>query len=150
MTETSHTPVPDPRDRTIWALRRAELAVQALKDRHLRDLGMAASHYALLATVNTEPGLTGAALARRLGVTPQAVASLVARLEGRGQVERRPHPRHTQVHELHLTDDGHAALEKADAVMTQVEQQVVDTLGADENRRLRSALETLASGLRPA
>ena len=52
----------------------------------MRSLGMAVSHYQLLILVHNEPGLTGAELARRLTVTPQAVASLVARLEGKGQV----------------------------------------------------------------
>ncbi|WP_234329784.1 MarR family transcriptional regulator [Streptomyces viridochromogenes] len=51
---------------------------------------MAAAHYSLLIAVHVDPGLAGAELARRLNVTPQAVASLVTRLEGRGQLERRP------------------------------------------------------------
>ncbi|MFC4631424.1 MarR family transcriptional regulator [Promicromonospora alba] len=50
------------------------------------------------------PCLTGAELARRLDVTPQAVASLVARLDDKGQLERRAHPRHRHIQELHLTD----------------------------------------------
>lgn len=58
-------------DRVTWALRRAELAVQTLKEQRLRPLGLAASHYTLLISVHSEPGLTGAELARRLNVTPK-------------------------------------------------------------------------------
>ncbi|MCI2957912.1 MarR family transcriptional regulator [Agromyces atrinae] len=143
-------PAPDPRDRVIWALRRAELAVQNLKDRQLRSIGMAASHYALLVSVSAEPGLAGAALARRLNVTPQAIASLVTRLEDRGWVERRAHARHTQVQELHLTDEGRAALEQADAIVADIEHQVITLLGASESEQLHSLLETLAGSLHSA
>ncbi|MDO0938119.1 hypothetical protein QQY66_42740 [Streptomyces sp. DG2A-72] len=40
----------------------------------------------------------------------------LARLEDRGQPERRPHPRHRHVQELHVTDAGREALRRADAV----------------------------------
>lgn len=137
----------DPRDRVIWALRRAELAVQNLKDGQLRPVGMAASHYALLMSVDSEPGLAGATLARRLNVTPQAVASLVARLVERGLVERRQHPRHPNVQELHLTDAGRDALQHADTVMERIEHKVVDLLGAQQSEEFRLMLETLATSL---
>ncbi|WP_199190300.1 MarR family winged helix-turn-helix transcriptional regulator [Cryobacterium sp. N22] len=137
----------DPRDRVIWALRRAELAVQNLKDAQLRPVGMAASHYALLMSVDSEPGLAGATLARRLNVTPQAVASLVARLVERGLIERRHHPRHPHVQELHLTSAGRDALQHADTVMERIEQQVVGLLGTQQSEKFRLMLETLASSL---
>lgn len=138
---------PDPRVRIIWALRRAELAVQSLKDRQLRPVGMAASHYALLVSVDSEPGLAGATLARRLNVTPQAVASLVAKLVERGLIERRHHPRHPHVQELHLTDAGRDALQYADTVMERIEQHVLDLLGVQQGEEFRLMLETLASAL---
>ena len=138
---------PDPRVRIIWALRRAELAVQSLKDRQLRPAGMAASHYALLVSVDSEPGLAGATLARRLNVTPQAVASLVAKLVERGLIERRHHPRHPHVQELHLTDAGRDALQYADTVMERIEQHVLDLLGVQQGEEFRLMLETLASAL---
>ena len=137
----------DPRDRVIWALRRAELAVQNLKDGQLRPVGMAASHYALLMSVDSEPGLAGATLARRLNVTPQAVASLVARLVDRGLIERRHHPRHPHVQELHLTSAGRDALQHADTVIADIEDEVVALLGAHQSEELRQMLETLASSL---
>lgn len=62
--------------------------MQARKEQRLRPLGMAAAHYSLLVSIYAEPGLTGAELARRLNVTPQAVAALVARLEDQGLLGR--------------------------------------------------------------
>ncbi len=63
------SPSPAPADRVVWALRRAELVVQADKERGLRPLGLAPAHYTFLASLQAEPGLTGAELSRRLGVT---------------------------------------------------------------------------------
>jgi DNA-binding MarR family transcriptional regulator len=127
-------------DRVSWALRRAEWAVQGLKEQRLRPLGMAAAHYALLISVHTDPGLTSAELARRLNVTPQAVASLVARLEDRGQLERRPHPRHRHVQELHLTHAGLDALRLSDAVVAEIEEQIAEKLGLKDAARLTALL----------
>jgi DNA-binding MarR family transcriptional regulator len=128
-------------DRMTWALRRAELAVQALKEQRLRPLGMASAHYALLISVHTEPGLSGAELARRLNVTPQAVASLADRLASRGQLERRSHPRHRHIQELHLTDAGREALRLADAVVTDIEHNITEQLGQAKTDRLKALLE---------
>ena len=139
---------PDARDRVTWALRRAELAVQTLKEQRLRPLGMAAAHYTLLMSVHAEPGLTGAELARRLNVTPQAVASLVARLEGRGQLERREHPRHRHVQELHLTDAGREAMRAADEVIADVERGITEGLGSDATAQLRALLDHVTNTVR--
>jgi DNA-binding MarR family transcriptional regulator len=140
----------DALDRVTWALRRAELAVLALKEQHLRPLGMAAAHYTLMMSVHAEPGLAGAELARRLNVTPQAIASLVSRLEGRGLLERREHPRHRHVQELHLTPDGREALRAADAVIADVERHVTDDLGSDGTTELRALLNRVAKRAREA
>lgn len=135
-------------DRVTWALRRAELAVQTLKEQRLRPLGLAAAHYTLLISVHDEPGLTGAELARRLNVTPQAVASLVARLESRGQLERREHPRHRHVQELHLTTAGRESLSAADKVIADIELQITDDLGPKETTQLRTLLNRVTETMR--
>ncbi|WP_257004422.1 MarR family transcriptional regulator [Streptomyces sp. SA15] len=100
--------------------------------------------------VHTDPGLTGAELARRLNVTPQAVASQVARLEERGQLERRPHPRHRHVQELHLTDAGRDSLRRADAVIVEIEQQISQKLGPEKSAQLRTLLDQVADVVREA
>lgn len=137
-------------DRVTWALRRTEWAVQARKDQRLRPLGIAAAQYTLLISVHGDPGLTGAELARRLNVTPQAVASQVARLEERGQLERRPHPRHRHVQELHLTDAGRDSLRDADAVIVGIEEQIAEKLGPKKAAQLRTLLDEVACVVREA
>ncbi|GGU41317.1 MarR family transcriptional regulator [Streptomyces coeruleorubidus] len=140
----------DALDRVTWALRRAEWAVQARKDQRLRPLGLAAAQYAVLMSVHRHPGMTGAELARHLSVTPQAVASQVARLEERGLLERRPHPRHRHVQELHLTDTGRDVLRPADAVIVEIEQRIAKKLGPEKTARLRELLDEVGDVLREA
>jgi DNA-binding MarR family transcriptional regulator len=143
----SDPPLEDPRERLIWSLRRAEMAVQTAKDRRLRAIGLPSSHYALLVSIWAEPGLAGATLARRLNVTPQAIASLAARLERGGLLERRAHPRHLQVQELHLTTSGREILGEAEAIVEGLEREVVNLVGGDENGRLRAVLDRLSASL---
>ncbi len=151
MTHEDERPIAaNAQDRVIWALRRAEWAVQARKDQRLRPLGIAAAQYTLLMSVHGDPGLTGAELARRLNVTPQAVASQVARLEERGQLERRPHPRHRHVQELHLTGAGLDSLRDADAMIVEIEQRITDKLGPKKAAQLRTLLDEVADVVREA
>ncbi|WP_158852705.1 MarR family winged helix-turn-helix transcriptional regulator [Saccharothrix deserti] len=149
MTRDDDEPVgADAPNRLLWALRRAELGARALKDQRLRPLGMVPAHYSLLMSVHTEPGLTGAELARRLDVTPQAVASLVARLVDKGQLERRSHPRHRHIQELHLTDAGREALKSADAVIASIEHQITERLGPDNAARFAALLDEVIDEVR--
>lgn len=149
MTRDEDEPVgDDAANRLLWALRRAELGARALKEQQLRPLGMAPAHYSLLMSVHSDPGLTGAELARRLDVTPQAVASLVTRLVDKGQLERRSHPRHRHVQELHLTDAGRQVLKSADAVIVSIEHQITERLGPDGTARFTALLEEVIDAVR--
>lgn len=126
--------------RVIWLLRRAFHAVEATKELRLRATGVTPAHYAILISIGTSPGLTSAEVARRLQVTPQNIAGLVAKLETTGWVERRQHPLHAHVKELHLTNEGAAALARADAVVSQLEEDVTSQLSDNDKTSLRHTL----------
>lgn len=127
-------------DRVTWALRRADLAMQTVKEPSLRAIGMSGSHYAVLMSLRTTPGIIGAELARLVGVTPQAVALLTAKLMERGLIERRLHPRHRSVQELHLTEAGQAELDKAERIVSDLERHVRESLGPKRYGQLRELL----------
>jgi len=124
-------------------LRRADLALLAVKERPLRAVGVSGSNYAVLANLQVTPGLTGAELARVVGVTPQAVAPLVGKLADRGLIERRAHPRHASVQELHLTDSGRRELARADKIMVDLDHHLRRSLGEENYDRLHELLERL-------
>lgn len=143
---------PGARSRVIWALRRAGQAVDTEKEQRLRPSGLTGAQFAVLAHVAHRPGITGAELARALGVTPQNVTTLAARLQERGMLERRAHPSLAHVLELYLTADGRAALACADHALAMVDAEVAAMLGPDDVATLRGLLERVAAGLggRPA
>ncbi|MEU6646699.1 MarR family transcriptional regulator [Saccharomonospora sp. NPDC046836] len=121
-------------------LRRADLALQSAKEPPLRKLGVSGSLYSVLINLEVSPGLTGAELARVVGVTPQAIAPLVGKLVDRGWIERRPHLRHTNVQELHLTEDGRRELADADKLLVHLEGHLRKSLGEQNYRSLRTLL----------
>jgi DNA-binding MarR family transcriptional regulator len=129
--------------RVTWTLRRADLAVQRAKEPGLRAVGVPQAHYALLMHVHTFPGHSGA----EIGVTTQAVALLAAKLEAQGLLERRTHPRHRNVKELHITAAGLDALQAAETVITGLEQRVRDALGTEHSEQLRLLLDTVIQHL---
>lgn len=126
--------------RVAWALRRADLDLQSAKERRLRGVGVSSSHYSALVSLQTTPGLTAAELARILGITPQAVALLVGKLTERGWIERRAHPRHRTVQELHLTDAGRDALTAAEVIVSDLERHFRESLGPERYGQLRELL----------
>lgn len=122
-------------------LRQADLALLAVKERPLRKVGVSGSLYAVLINLQVTPGLTGAGLARAVGVTPQAIAPLVGKLVGRGLIERRAHPRHTNVQELHLTDSGRQEVAGADRIMVDLDLHLHRSLGDESYQHLGELLE---------
>ncbi|MEY2849240.1 MAG: hypothetical protein RI885_1907 [Actinomycetota bacterium] len=136
-----------PASPTAWLLRQAFQAMEADKGRRLRPTGLQAAHYSLLATISSRPGSSGAELARSLGVSPQNIATLVARLETRGLVERRSHDRHDHVREVHLTAEGEAAVTGADRVVAELEADIVATFDHDDLEQLHRLLHRLTASL---
>jgi DNA-binding MarR family transcriptional regulator len=126
--------------RVVALLRRADLALQSTKEPPLRKLGVSGSLYAVLANLQVSPGLTGAELARLVGVTPQAIQPLVGKLVDRDWIERRPHPRHANVQELHLTDSGQQELANADKVLSHLEGHLRTSLGEKNHQLLQTLL----------
>jgi DNA-binding MarR family transcriptional regulator len=143
----AHVPDKDAINRVLWTINRTDVALRAVKEPRLRAVGVPYAHYALLMLIHTYPGLTGAEVARRLGVTTQAVALLAAKLEKSGLVERRTHPRHSNVQELYLTPAGRDALSRADAVVADMEQRVCDALGPEKADELRELLGIVVAAL---
>jgi DNA-binding MarR family transcriptional regulator len=136
-------PVPE---RVGYLLKRAQHALRTALDDALGRLGLTIAQYAALAALEDGP-LSGAALARRCFVTPQAMNEVLVGLERRGLVERRPHASHGRVLEARLSPAGRAALAPAHRAVLAVEKRMVEGLDEAERRRLVSALRRCVAGL---
>jgi DNA-binding MarR family transcriptional regulator len=89
----------------------------------------------------TRPG----ELARRAGMTPQAMAELVGYLEGRGYLARTPDPTDGRARLVKLTARGRGASEVAGRVFADLEHRWQAKLGAERMAGLRLMLTELAS-----
>lgn len=89
----------------------------------------------------TRPG----ELARRAGVTPQAMAEFVRYLEGRGYAERVPDPADGRARIIRLTPRGRQASAVAAQVFTDLEARWEQHLGQRPMAQLRHMLGELAS-----
>jgi MarR family transcriptional regulator for hemolysin len=83
-------------------------------------------------------------LARRLGITDQGMAKIVAEMVDRRYVEREPDPEDTRVKRLRLAARGRAALAAARGFHAAFERQLARELGARAVRRLRDELRRIA------
>src|SRR3981081_1710824 len=73
-------------------LKRVQHSLRLAMDEKLREYELSTPQYAALWALGREPGLSGAELARRCFVRPQTMSEILANLEGRNLVERKPTP----------------------------------------------------------
>jgi DNA-binding MarR family transcriptional regulator len=95
-----------PPEHALWLLKRAFHNGHRAVNEAVRDYGVTPTQLGTLNRLVAEPGLSGADLARRLLVTPQAAQLALAALERRGLIERRPDPHHGRIVRTYLTKEG--------------------------------------------
>ena len=110
--------------RSGYLLRQAWHEFRAAMDSALRPHGVTAPQYAVLSVLAQDPGLSGADLARACGTTAQAMNGVLATLEREGLVERRPHPTHGRILQVHLTTEGRRRLDGAHPAVRGVEDAI--------------------------
>jgi DNA-binding MarR family transcriptional regulator len=128
-------------------IKRVEQELIAAKNRVLAPFGLNVPQYTILLVLSNEPGLSGAALARRCLVTPQTMSTMLRTLESKGLTERRNHPVHTQVQETRLTRKGRSVLAKADVEAVKVEVQLNDLFTEAQRMQLRTMLAACGKAL---
>lgn len=133
-----------------YLLVQASQAFGNAMDVALREAGaLSRAQFGTLSVVVREPGLSSADLARAVLVTPQAINQLVNGLEEQGLVERRPHPSHGRVVEIHPTAEGLRRLELSYPVVTELEDRIAAGLGPRKLADLKRWLVDIAVAMKP-
>lgn len=119
--------------------------------KRLQSLGysVTSSHSAVLANIDIATGTRSSELARRAGVTKQAMGQAVDELEQRGFVVRRPDPADARAKLVQLSDSGRALMDAALEVIAELERSVTAEVGeraVATTRRVLRTLATLAAG----
>ena len=124
----------------MWIVR-ASNAVLASQAEALREVELSTSAFNVLMALRNTPGkqLEPCDIADRLLVTRPSVTGLLDTLEGKGLIERHPHPQDRRRRLVRLTDAAHAVLtenlalhyaelERMFAALSRKEQKVLVTL----------------------
>lgn len=105
-----------------------------------------ASHTALFPHLTSE-GVRGADLAKKLGVTKQAISQLVAELEYWGVVEQVEDPKDGRAKLVRFTPKGEQGLLQGLTVLSALEEELSDKIGKRRMQELHTALLALEKAL---
>jgi MarR family transcriptional regulator for hemolysin len=117
-------------------------------DSRARDLGVTRPQWRALLHLARNPGSTQTELADMLDVEQITLCRMVDRLSEAGLVERRADPSDRRVRRLHLLEPAHAIVDRLAEIGTELENEVLSPLGADERAALARSLERVRDGLR--
>jgi DNA-binding MarR family transcriptional regulator len=112
-----------------------------------RGFELSFAHFVALFGLFCEPGITGAALARRAMVSAQTMNSVLRKLEIEGRIERRPHPDSRRADSWWITPEGLELLEQAREVGDATFDRMLAPLDRAEIAALESSLRRCIAAL---
>jgi DNA-binding MarR family transcriptional regulator len=138
-----------------FLLKSLQHAMRQTFDEALRKQGVELSfaQFSALFNLHSDPGVTGALLARRAFVSAQTMSSALHALELEGYIERRPHPSSRRADSWSLTRAGLRELDRARAVGTAIFAKMLDGFEASEKAAFEDYLRrciTALGGTSPA
>lgn len=137
----------DPADLRIY--HRLQLAAHRLQKSADRALigaaGITAAQAAVLTLVETAPGSTQRALARRLGFNESAITAAVGRLEASGALMRQRDPGDARARVLTLTASGRDALDRARTAFADINARIGDAADGEALHQLAGTLDRLTA-----
>lgn len=130
--------------------RTARLANERSIERFRRETGreLRAAHTTLLPHIDLD-GTNQTELARRVGISKQAVGQLVRELEASGAVVRERDPADGRAWLVRFSEEGRAGLLEGLAVLRREEEALGEALGAEAMAALRHGLLALIDVLEP-
>lgn len=121
---------------------------QAMDDAfRLEQVEVSFPHFIVLYALETEPGITGAELARRSYVTAQSMNALLRNLEDEQLIERRPHPSSARADSWHLTRTGEQALNAGKCVAGGVWSRLLSPLNERDIAQFKDYLQRCVDGM---
>jgi DNA-binding MarR family transcriptional regulator len=123
-------------------LRRAQLRKQMACEAALAQAGLTLPQWGMLYAVATEPDSSTHALALCIGQSDQSAGAVVARLEQRGLLDRRPGVGKAILHRI--TPDGEELVRRCNTLVEDAMTQVLAGLSDRSLRALRTSLRSIA------
>lgn len=130
--------------RPTWLLSRANARAQELLGAAFAAAGVRGYHFRLLAALDEHGPSSQAELGRVTGIDRSDVAVTLDDLAGEGLARRSPDPEDRRRNVITITDAGVTRLEALDAVLTGVQEAVLEPLASGERETLLRLLAKLA------
>jgi DNA-binding MarR family transcriptional regulator len=111
----------------------------------LGPLGLTLPEFVCLRIVSLSPGLSSAELSRHTNVTPQAMNTVLRKLEEVGAVKRPESVSSGRALPATLTAQGRALLKRAENAVHEADGRILGKLTQAEQREFKRMLETLGS-----
>ena len=111
----------------------------------LRPLGLTLPEFVCLRIISLFPGLSSAELSRHTNVTPQAMNTVLRRLEDTGAVERPESVSSGRALPATLTGQGRALLKRAEGAVRAADGRILAKLSGAQQREFKRMLEKLGS-----
>ena len=121
--------------------RRASLAIIEVFMERMAVYDLKVVDFSVLSLVAHNPGITSRQLCATLSVLPPNMVGLIAALERRGLIERRPHPSDGRAMGVHLTPAGVELTAQAEQTAAQLEEDATNRLTAAERKTLIRLLQ---------
>jgi DNA-binding MarR family transcriptional regulator len=128
---------------TVYLLKRAELAVRGCAEVALGAVDLTPSQYFILFLVKCGEATSSAELARSMGVLPQSMIELIAPLEKKGAIVRRPDPDNNRIRRIELTAAGDRLFARGTEAAIQIEKELLE----DFDPRELAAVNRFLGGL---
>ncbi|MFT4296582.1 MAG: MarR family transcriptional regulator [Micropruina sp.] len=133
------------RTTVLGPLKRAHGAARGLSDEVLRPYGLSTAQYTVLRYVADHPGVSGAALARLIGVTPATMTAMLAALEKDGRVERTPDPAGGRSLQTTMTPQAEELLEQVWPALQWLEEQLLHGIDAADREAFLRVLDRIVA-----
>jgi MarR family transcriptional regulator for hemolysin len=106
----------------------------------LGSIGLTPALFALLNVIGAREGAIQQELGIALGIDRSTMVSLIDQLENAGLARRRPSATDRRAREIAITPKGRRALQRARALISEVEDEVLAGLSTEERRELLALL----------
>jgi DNA-binding MarR family transcriptional regulator len=124
-----------------YTARRAWLTVTELFAERMAPFGLKQVDFSVLSLLAHNPGATSRQLCATLDILPPNLVSLIAGMDSRGLIERRPHPHDGRAIGLHLTAAGEALVREAERTVVELETEASASLTQRERDTLIKLLQ---------
>ena len=123
--------------------RRGWLAISTVFAERMAAYGLKQVDFSVLSLLAHNPGATSRQLCATLDILPPNLVNLVAAMDSRGLIERRPHPSDGRAIGLHLTAAGRQLVAEVEATVTQLEDDASARLTPRERVTLIGLLKKI-------